>query len=381
MRCISFTLTLALSVFCFAGCKSETDRSNVAQALQKPQEKALDPFVEGFVKDLPASGAITFDESGSSTQALSLIGREDLIERDLPNCETVTLGTSAKSQILERARNSQVLIINEAHDRPEHRAFLEALLPDLYEAGFQTLAAETFNNWDAAAFTDFASSTDPFVPANAGAYTSEPIFARTVQTAKRLGFSLLAYEANNLSGTGDAQQAMFERERKQYENLKPHVTKPPKGKLLIFNGYGHAIEKPMLGDFEFLASLIKTRSGIDPLTIDQTICSVAGTEPHIVAPPDPSLIGAHDLFIAHPRIEIQHSRPSWRFERGDAFKIIPKNWIGAAGLTVFESRLLHAPADSVPFDRVGAWPRDHDVALFVPDQPHQITMSIVSSGP
>lgn len=53
--------------------------------------------------------------------------------------------TLAKPIILERAISSSVVIFNEAHHKPIHRAYLRTLLQDLYLAGFRYLGLEALN--------------------------------------------------------------------------------------------------------------------------------------------------------------------------------------------------------------------------------------------
>src|ERR1022692_127781 len=53
----------------------------------------------------------------------------------------------AKKYILFLAKNYRVIMINEAHNKPLHRAFALSLLEDLYKKGFRYLAMEMLNNY------------------------------------------------------------------------------------------------------------------------------------------------------------------------------------------------------------------------------------------
>ncbi len=74
------------------------------------------------------------------------MGRADLIERrDLSGiCTPSARGPRGLSgvyeEIVRRSNDTRIVVINEAHDVPEHRAFLEGLLPYLHEVGFTDLA-------------------------------------------------------------------------------------------------------------------------------------------------------------------------------------------------------------------------------------------------
>src|SRR6476646_12211948 len=56
----------------------------------------------------------------------------------------------AVAAILELADKHQVIMINEAHHVPMHRAFTVQLLEGLYQKGFRYFAAETLSADDAA---------------------------------------------------------------------------------------------------------------------------------------------------------------------------------------------------------------------------------------
>ena len=66
--------------------------------------------------------------SDGDTQTLSLFGREDLIAASSDdykptNCSPSALATAALDEIVRRAEQTSIVIINESHERSRHRWF------------------------------------------------------------------------------------------------------------------------------------------------------------------------------------------------------------------------------------------------------------------
>jgi len=171
---------------------------------------------------------------------------------------------NAQEYILERAKDYQVVIINEAHHMPQHRVFTTRLLEDLKAQGFKHLGLETF----------FASETnDSTLQANGypilttGYYSKEPQFGNLIREALHSDYKVFGYESQ-----GHANGK--EREINQARNIQEYLSKYPDEKLIIHCGFDHGYEGDMSNSWEkAMAGRLTEFTGIDPLTITQTVFS------------------------------------------------------------------------------------------------------------
>jgi hypothetical protein len=179
----------------------------------------------------------------------------------------------AIASIVEMARSRQIVILNEAHHVSRHRAFALKLAEALREIGFSYLACETFND-----FTEETKSRG-YPTVDTGSYTREPLFADFVRRSLAIGYTPIAYEYRPPTNSSvlDAGDAISIREQAQAENLMRRIfTINPKAKVLIYVGYSHLRKEPnrtslaTKKELRWMASRLKTLSGLDPLTVDQT---------------------------------------------------------------------------------------------------------------
>jgi hypothetical protein len=165
----------------------------------------------------------------------------------------------AVEAIAALARGRQAVFFNEAHHLALTRTLTVELLARLREEGFDTFAAETLYA------SDDKLAARGYPVEGSGFYTQEPICAEMVRTALRLGYRVVAYEAETESA-GDA------RESRQARNLYARVFRQhPQARLVLDAGYGHIQESgPYLGG-RSMAEYVHAISGIDPLTVDQVV--------------------------------------------------------------------------------------------------------------
>lgn len=157
--------------------------------------------------------------------------------------------TNAIEAISDRASETQVVMVNEAHHIAQHRVLSIRLLKGLYEKGFRFLALEGMSNY-------VYPYKGPLLDKH-GYYTNEPVFSMLIKTAEEMGFEIISYDA--------ASSTIQERERLSAKNLKSRIfEKNPKAKVLIHVGYSHIDEDT------WLAAEIKDLLDINPLTISQT---------------------------------------------------------------------------------------------------------------
>ncbi len=231
----------------------------------------------------------------------------------------------AKSFIINRARKSRVLMINEAHDKPQTRVFTASLLEDLYQQGFRYLALEMLANVSSKAVLK--------VNAASGYYTAEPVAAELVRKALEIGYTLVPYE-DTVAG-----HTINQREYAQAENLYNFLSKKDSTtKILVHAGYSHIEEGARNNERIPMAAYFKIISGIDPLTIDQTEMIEGGKDPYGAwlyeawtrkrpvftpsipllneVPVDPFDINLYDIHIVHPSTKYLNERPVWAAMNG-----------------------------------------------------------------
>lgn len=157
------------------------------------------------------------------------------------------------------ARNYRAVFLNEAHNIALTRTLTVRLLKPLREEGFNVFAVETLYSSDIAALNKRGYPT-----AASGFYTREPIYAEMVRTALRLGYRVVAYEAD-ANHTGDA------REAQQAENLWKILKDDPTAKLVVNAGYAHIQKTGQFLGAQSMAEHFVKDSGITPLTVEQTV--------------------------------------------------------------------------------------------------------------
>jgi len=175
----------------------------------------------------------------------------------------------ALEHIVERAREHQIVIINEAHHLSRCRAFATEVLKALRPLGFDYFAAEAFS--PEVAGWKFGEP----IAVTFGFYTRDPVFAELIRTAGALGYTLVDYEMLPEQAPTEPKpplETIAIREQAQAKNIVKNVLEQnPKAKILILCGYGHAADNPPAPDApRFFAARLKELTGIDPLTISQT---------------------------------------------------------------------------------------------------------------
>lgn len=158
---------------------------------------------------------------------------------------------SIEISLLEMAQNYNVILINEAHHIPKHRAFLYYLLPYLKSLGYNQLAIEALSNKD----TLLNLRGYPLKDVT-GYYTNEPVFANVIRKAKQLGFKLISYDYYGSDN----------RHERQADNIYKAFDRKL-GKLIIFSGYSNGCFTEELG---LMGYRLKQKLGIDILSISQT---------------------------------------------------------------------------------------------------------------
>jgi hypothetical protein len=304
-------------------------------------------------------------EASSYLQNLHAVGRHDL-HAALPNrmvqaaqcppwpTTADAAGRTIAAQLAELARDTTIVIVNEAHDESRHRELIRQLAIELRRQGFTYYAAETLASAAEAA-------DEPFGRTGAGHYTLEPAFGQLLRTVKELKYRLVAYEdVRPADPAADRAASMERREEGQAENLMTRIfAREPQAKVLIHVGYSHAAEVALPnfgGSLEWMAARLKAKTGVDPLTIDQFRCASPSGELELAAISEDLPPGAHDVAVAHPPTVLFRGRPQWRIDAGAIAVELPDVLVNENQRSLIEARFDSEPADAIPLDRLLLWP-------------------------
>lgn len=277
--------------------------------------------------------------AGFNQQYASLVGDEaTALAAAAPTADLGTLPPDARAvdaiaRIVDAARDRRVVMLNEAHNCSRHRSFLAEVLRALRPLGFTHLAAE-----------DFLHSTDPTAPdirkltvggrliPGSGFYQRDPVYAEAIREAADLGYRFVPYESRNdqRRAEDDQDAQIARREEAQADNLIANVLKPdPAARVLVYVGYAHLRETPDSRGARWFASRLAGKTGLDPLTIGQSI--TGAFKPHgrdnaltsavleRFAPTASIVVEGSvlaermgsDLAVFHPPLEDVAGRPGW----------------------------------------------------------------------
>lgn len=336
-----------------------------------------DPNHEMVKQELATIRSFVGDFEG----ALAAFGNHDSIESDkiaeLASQLQSAVPLPALDTIVEAAKDQQIVILNEAHHVPRHRAFALELVMRLRELGFDYFAAETF-----APLTDGLQQRG-YPDLSTGFYSNEPVFGELIRTTLQLGYRPIAYEMLSMPPT-DADQVdqVIHRETEQCNNLCDRIFKEdPQAKVFIFVGYSHATEDTRTLDdgreMAWMAARLKKATGIDPLTIDQTMpadfidteqrinpwqarLAKSNIEGPVVFRQDegPFLVqgmyaGKVDLQVIHPPTKSEHGRPSWLLSLPDRRLVdIPEVVLRTKERVLVQAFVESEPDTAIPADQV-----------------------------
>lgn len=328
-----------------------------------------------------------------NTQTLSLFGREDLIAATSGSykptrCAAFATAGDPLDEIVRRARATSVVIVNESHERSEHRGFSAQIAARLRPLGYDTLAIETLSNPQPDTEPRFLPAyvtrpDQPYFEDGDGYYLVEAGFGRFGRKAKALGYHFVPYEMNfddGLPQDAPVARRIAVREEAQSSALARFIAGHPGVKLLVHVGYSHAREIPTTNGDVWMAARLKAQTGIDPLTISQTTCQGGSAAVHLAAAPAADDAGAFDLIVDHPDAHFVRGRPEWRVRAGDRPVTIPRKLRPTTGWRVIEARPVGEPSTSIPIDRV-AIRAGEDIALMLPPGRYRLRAIDVPPSP
>ena len=180
------------------------------------------------------------------------------------------ISVSATRYIAKKAKNHRIVITNERHHASSDRLLPLSLLKPLYDQGYRYLAVEGYAHWDSINERGY-----PILAA--GHYSNDVVYAQLLRSAIEVGFKVVGYEREaSQIAPSDPQNPVnrqHEREMLQAQNIVARIFEnDPNAKVLIHCGYGHNNERER-DDWSSMAHILKNETGLDPLTVDQTLLS------------------------------------------------------------------------------------------------------------
>ncbi|TAN03572.1 MAG: hypothetical protein EPN36_12505 [Rhodanobacteraceae bacterium] len=268
----------------------------------------------------------------------------------------------ALDYIPQLAKQHRVVFLNEAHNIALTRTLTVRLLKPLREEGFNVFAVETLYHADIAAL----NKRGYCIPSS-GFYTREPIYAEMVRTALKLGYRVVAYEAD-AEHTGDA------REAQQASNLWNILKDDPKAKLVVNAGYAHIQKTGQFLGAQSMAEHFIKDSGLNPLSVEQTILiphidrsmdhpdydpiidAVHPTQPIVFIDKDGkpwSLRPGYDVSVIFPEERFVYGRPTWLALWGARVPVtISGNVCQRHWPCMVAARYADEGTDAIPADRM-----------------------------
>jgi len=301
----------------------------------------------------------------------------------------------AVREIAARAAHARVVILNEAHNSPRDRAFAIEVARALRPLGYALLAMEALSNHPDAAENERAMAAlvaDGFPRSRTGHYLRDPIFGDFLRQALAVGYRPFAYDESGPSAPGTFLEQIARREQTQAENLAAVLRQHPGERLFVYVGYSHAAEEPMErpgGHVEWMAMRLKRLTGIDPITIDQTVIDETSARrrayrdlvaprlrgrPGILFTGSQALVegeyaGAVDLQVVHPPLRLIRGRPAWMRRIGRRPVEIPRRLLPQRGRRLVQAFAAGEPGDATPLDQVMVYARQAAPPLFLPRGP------------
>ena len=382
-----------LGAFALAACATVQPTGSPVTLTLAGASLPADRTDQAFLYRVPSAT----DHESMVTQEWSMLGREDRAaltgfweyraKACIPARPAVSGMDDAIAEIVRQTADTRVVIVNESHTVTRHRDTVARLLSALRPLGFTVYAAETFSNSEDEVDPIDAHPELRWAAAKDGYYSREPAFGRTIGLARSLGCRLVAYEETESQSAGrdaDMTESIRARETAQAANLAQILaTMASEEKLIVHVGYSHASEVPLTnGDGSenlWMAARLKALTGIDPLTVSQTLCRSDGGLPFLAELPQDEPAGLVDLVLSQPVARFERGRPMWRREVGDAEVNLPPELRNRAGPLIVEAFRAGDPFSAVPMDRVYLEPGE-DIPLLLPPGDYTVRAIIPASG-
>ena len=341
------------------------------------------------------------DEVISASKAAflySLIGRyhNSISYSDIPvswgvdSLDLIEYSTEkALPNIIEAAKDHQIVIISENHRKPQHRILAKQIIEGLAKHGYKHLGLETFSsqsNNNTLLDVDLTDRGYPLDSPLTGTYTLEPKMGELVRTAIDLNYNLFAYERS-------AKIKGKDRDEIQADNIIKYLKSNPKSKIIIVCGFYHAIESNFIkrGTSYYMAKYLKEKLEIDPLTIYQDnftekfienehpiLKTKKISEPSVFVDESGVLVKISnnvDFEIIHPKTIYINGRPNWLYETDQYKPVEIKLENIEVNFPVIVSAFPFEEINSVPVDRIELKHKDDHKVLVLKNGKYRITIN------
>ncbi|HBU61547.1 MAG TPA: hypothetical protein DEB67_03865 [Oceanicaulis sp.] len=218
-----------------------------------------------------------------------------------------------------------------------------------------------------------------------GWFSSEPIYGRQLRTLVDLGYRFAAYEITREQRLVDRSEgymaSIAEREEAQAVNFIANALEAyPDARILVHVGYSHLNEVGGEDGEEtsrWFAARLRDKTGIDPLTISQTSCSVESGAGMDVLTESPLVDGSGllvtqrqpgwvDLFLGRPPMRFTDGRPDWRYAIGDRPVAVPASLLPEETRIIIEARAPGEDLGMIPVERLMLYPGER-LPLMLPE--------------
>lgn len=288
----------------------------------------------------------------------------------------------ATPYIAARAQDLRVVMINEQHHVSTERLLTLDLLRPLYDQGFRYLAVEAL--WAG----EDQLNRRGYPIRETGGYVSDVVFGELLREAISIGYDVVPYEASQ-EQMQPTDTMTFQQARDYWQAQKlvaATLERDPEAKVLVHCGYGHLVETPRPG-WTPMAHYFREATGLDPLTVDQTMFSERGDREaehpwRLVAEarglvedrpvvlvnaegnPLPSENLGMDIWVLNPRTEYRNGRPQWMTLGGRRIAVTVPTPECIEDACVVEAFQADWEERAVPYDRVEV--KSAKVSMYLP---------------
>ncbi|WP_165073738.1 hypothetical protein [Paludisphaera rhizosphaerae] len=317
---------------------------------------------------------------GRPREAREIPTRPDAVLQDLVDPSDVSdspptlVATPWREAVARIAAERRLVLIMEAHNISEHRAWIEQTLGPLREAGFSRYCAE------ALAEPGTALKARGYSTSRTGVYSLDPRFGNLLRTALRLGYEVDGYDF--AGGDFDT------REEYQADELARRFASPPDVKMVVHAGHGHVFKHEVRNVGRYMAARLWSKTGVEPFTIWQLSNESPNdvyrglirrlgpiVEPVVLAPPprdvsealfpESSVHPAVDAVVVHPP-RIGREPTDRRGAFANQATRVAGVWRGGRWPVVIAVVPAGEPDDAVALDQVMLRPGETDFELWIP---------------
>ena len=266
--------------------------------------------------------------SFSSTGDIEL-GFDTIRELDIDYYKTF-VSSNAIKEIEDASKNSQIVMINEAHENTQHRVFTKHLLKGLYDNGYRYLFIEALPSQKGVPreYQDTMLHERKYLLDSpiSGIDTTEPQYSNMVREALILGYKVLAYNGRGRN-----------RENESVKNIGETLKSDASAKMIIHCGWSHIYEhRDTTYKRTWLGKKIQDSLGIDPLTVNQVILTERPAskespfyelmdfdEPTVFLNSRNEFYNGYsnnqffDILLFQPTTKYIHNRPNWLINQKD----------------------------------------------------------------